>query len=280
MTHEISFLNTANEPATKIVWLTDLHLDAADIKQHKKFFDLITAQTPDIIFIGGDISNGANSVMHLKQLAELIKKPFYFILGNHDFYYGSIEKIRALAKEVIRDHETIYYLTHSGVIELTRSCALIGHDSWSDGRAGDFLTSEVKLNDYLYIDELKDIEPKARLQKLNELGDESAAYIKEMLIKAFEKYSRAIVLMHATPFQQTCLYDGRQCDDNWAPHFVCQAAGDALVEVMVANPSKSVLVLSGHTHSGADVQILPNLRVVSGQSDVGTPSIQGIIRVN
>jgi hypothetical protein len=44
------------------------------------------------------------------------------------------------------------YLSQSGIVELTSDTALVGHDSWADGRLGDLDHSEVILNDFLLID--------------------------------------------------------------------------------------------------------------------------------
>ena len=76
------------------------------------------------------------------------------MLGNHDFYRGSIPKTRQEVAEVAQESRHLEYLTASGVIELTPKTAIIGHDGWADGRLGDYENTEVILNDHLLIAEL------------------------------------------------------------------------------------------------------------------------------
>lgn len=280
MNDEIDFLSPKGGTIKRLVWATDLHLDAVDKVQYRMFFDLVSAYTPDIVLIGGDISNGEASLIHLNNLSKLIPKQFYFVLGNHDFYHGSIVKIRAQAKELTREIPALHYLTDNGIIALSETTALIGHDGWSDGRAGDFLNSTVMLNDYLLIDELKRLTQEERLQKLNQLGSEAANFLKQQLSAALKTYERVVLLTHVPPFVEACLYDGVPCDANWAPHFVGQATGTVLETLMKQHPDQQLLVLCGHSHTGQDIHILPNLRVVTGHSELGLPNIQGVIYVN
>ena len=280
MSHEIDFRGEDGERVKRLVWATDLHFDAADRAHFNLFFDLFRAHEPDLVLIGGDISNGVTSLNYLANLAKHINKPFYFVLGNHDFYYGSIGEIRKEARELTAESPSTYYLTDGGIIPLTQHTALIGHDGWSDARAGDFIHSDIMLNDYFLIDELKRLNHEERQLKLHELGDEAAIYLKSQLVKALETYDRIVLLTHVPPFEEACLYEGSPADSNWTPHFVGKAAGEAIEEVMKANADKQLLVLCGHSHSGQDVHILPNLRVVTGQAELGVPNVQGLIFIN
>jgi predicted MPP superfamily phosphohydrolase len=280
MPHEIDFRNENGGPIKRLVWSTDLHFDASDRTQYRLLFDLVNAHEPDAVLIGGDISNGASSLIHLTNLSKKIDKPFYFVLGNHDFYYGSITVIRNEAKKLSSEIPSLHYLTCNGIIPLSEQTALIGHDGWSDAKAGDYFNSDVMLNDYYFIEELKRLNQEERFQKLNELGEEAANYLKQNLVKALETYERVVLLTHVPPFEESCLYEGLPADGNWTPHFVGKATGDAIEGVMKENPNKQLLVLCGHSHWGQDIQILPNLRVVTGHADLGIPNVQGLIFVN
>lgn len=261
----------------KLLWTTDLHIDATEKTQLEQFYQFIEANDPAAILIGGDISNGYQSLIHLKNMAERLKRPLYFILGNHDFYYGSIQKMRGKVRQLTAEVPNLIYLTESGVIELSPTTALIGHDGWYDGKAGDFLKSDVILNDYFLIEELKNLSPQARLAKLNEMGAEAGRAMHKALSEAFQRYSKVILLTHVPPFLESCMHDGEMCDANWGPHFVSQTSGEALIEVAQQHLEKQLLVLCGHTHAAADVSILPNVRALTGESVLGAPSAQGII---
>jgi len=277
---EIDFRNENGGAIKRLIWSTDLHFDAADRSQYRLYFDLIKVNEPDYVLIGGDISNGATSLIHLTNLSKLIEKQFYFVLGNHDFYYGSISAIRNDAKKITQEVSRIQYLTDYGIIALSEKTALIGHDGWSDARAGDYFHSDIMLNDYFLIDELKRLNNEERFEKLNELGTEAAEYLRDQLTKALKLYDRVIILTHVPPFEESCLYEGLPADANWTPHFVCKASGDAIAEVMKNHPEKELLVLCGHSHWRQDVLILPNLRVVTGHSELGIPNVQGLILIN
>jgi len=280
MTHEVDFRNSDGVQFKRLVWSTDLHLDAADRSQYHVFRELVKAYEPDVVLIGGDISNGVGSLLHLTNLAKFIDKQFYFVLGNHDFYYGSIPQIRDEAKQLMKEIPQLHYLTDNGIVALSEQTALIGHDGWSDARCGDFFNSDVLLNDYFLIDELKRLNQDERSQKLQELGSEAAKFLKKQLLIALKTYKRVVLLTHVPPFEEACLYEGVPSGPSWTPHFVCQAAGEAMESVMKEHPEKQLLVLCGHSHCGQDVQILPNLRVLTGQSELGNPNVQGLIFVD
>lgn len=271
-------LSSSTQPQ-KLLWTTDLHVDAAEKSHLQRFFHSIIDEQPMGVLLGGDVSNGSQSLVHLKSLSQLIKKPIYFVLGNHDFYYGSIGHMRSKAEHLSQENRDLIYLTASGVIPLNATTALIGHDGWYDGKAGDFLNSDVLLNDYLLIDELKNLSSESRLAKLNELGLEAGRMMGKVLKEAFQKFDKVILLTHVPPFLESCVHEGVMCDANWGPHFVSQTTGEALIEVAQAYPKKQLLVLCGHTHAAADVAVLPNLRALTGASVLGAPSVQGIIYI-
>lgn len=279
MKHNISFSAPGAAWGKHLVWVTDMHLDAASHAYYERFLDLISAHHPDFLLIGGDISNGKGAFLHLEKLAHFFNIPLLFVLGNHDYYYSSIAKTRRLAGDLCNKYSNLHYLTSSEIIPLSENTAIIGHDGWSDGRAGDFLNSTVMLNDYLLIDELSGLSTEERLSVLNELGNEAASSIKQKLEKAFEKYDHVILLTHTPPFIEACYYGEHPSDANWSPHFVCLTLGEVLKESAAAHPDKQLLVLCGHTHTGIDVHIAPNLRVLTGESVLGAPTIQGIVYI-
>jgi Icc protein len=261
----------------KLLWMTDLHLDAAEKGNLQQFFQKIEEAAPSALLIGGDISNGYQSLIHLNEMVLRFKIPLYFVLGNHDYYHASIEKMRTKVSQLTKEIQDLIYLTDAGVIELNSTTALIGHDGWYDGRAGDFLNSDILLNDYFLIEELTNLSPTERLAKLNEMGAEAGRALSDTLHQALSRYSKVILLTHIPPFLESCVHDGQMCDANWGPHMVSLATGEALLAVMKQHPDKELLVLCGHTHSAADVTILPNLRVVTGSAVLKEPSIQGEI---
>jgi len=48
---------------------------------------------------------------------------------------------------------------------------------------------------------------------------------------------------------------------------------------MKKHPDKKLTVLCGHTHSPGAAQILPNLEVLTGSAEYGSPTIQQILEI-
>ena len=164
-------------------------------------------------------------------------------------------------------------------MSLSEHTALIGHDGWADGRFGDFSSSNVMLSDYRLIRELTDISPEARLAMLRSLGDEAAAHFRRVMPEALANHQQVVALTHVPPFDEATWYRGRIADPEWLPHFSSRAVGDAFLEVMDAHPDRELLVLCGHTHTGGAVQVRPNLRVVVGAAEYGSPVLQEVLEV-
>ena len=82
------------EPSTKaqkkIVMLSDLHLGYhIDRKEFARWVDIINAEHPDLILIGGDIIDISVRPLLLENVAEefhRLKAPVYACLGNHEYY--------------------------------------------------------------------------------------------------------------------------------------------------------------------------------------------------
>ncbi|MGB0383804.1 MAG: metallophosphoesterase family protein [Ardenticatenaceae bacterium] len=263
----------------KIAWFTDIHLEFLNSNQRTSFCKEMAETKPDVVLIGGDISTAPKFTTHLLMVEEQLECPIYFVLGNHDFYGGSITKMRQTAKKISDSSRQLHWLTNSGIVKLTENSALIGHGSWADGRLGNGPRSEVLLNDYFYIEEFLGLSEKARFAKLNQLGDEAAAYFKHFLPKACHRFKNLLLLTHVPPFRESCWHEGAISDNEFLPHFSCQAVGEVLLDVMQAYPQCHLTVLCGHTHSSGEAQILPNLYVKTGSAIYGSPYLQELIIV-
>ena len=268
----------------RLAWMTDLHLNFVTPEARLGFLETARDQA-DAFVICGDIAESYDIIDTLAEIQGVWQKPVYFVLGNHDFYRGSIRATRAEVAELAARSEFLTYLTTVGVVELTPQTALVGHDGWADARLGDFETSDVVLNDYLLIEELYKWKGKFNLDKpalrqaLNELGDAAARHFERLLQEAVARYPSVIAVTHVPPFKQAAWHEGRQSDDNYLPHFACKAVGDVMRQVMEANPQSRLLVLCGHTHGRGEVQIAENLRVLTGGAEYQYPEIQEIIPV-
>ncbi|MCP4692550.1 MAG: phosphoesterase [Desulfobacterales bacterium] len=263
----------------KIAWATDIHLNFLSLNQARAFIKGIAREAPDALLLAGDIGEADSVEAYLRMFEDELRLPVYFILGNHDFYRGSILDLRRRIQALVERSRRLHWLTNSDVVALSERSCLIGCDSWSDGRLGDYKGSGVMLNDYFYIKELRGLDKEARLEKLHELGDEAAAHLRRLLPRALARHRRVLVLIHAPPFKEACWHEGKPSEDDFLPHFSCKAAGDVLVEMMEAHPDRRMTVLCGHTHGGGVADILPNLRVLTGAAVYGRPHLQEMLDI-
>lgn len=263
----------------RVAWLTDIHLNFLRPAGAKSFCRRIVAHEPDVVLVGGDIGDANTLCIYLQILEDELRCPTYFVLGNHDFYHGSIAKGRTKVEKLADCSDNMHWLPAEGLVELTAEKGLIGIDSWADGRLGDYDHSHVMLNDYLLIEELSGIGHEARRVKLNELGDAAAANLEAVLPEALERFKHVILLTHVPPFSAACRHAGRIADDNWLPHFSCKAVGDVLMKLMRSHPLSRLTVLCGHTHDEACIQVLPNLLVKTGGADYGQPRLQELLMI-
>lgn len=263
----------------RAVWATDIHLNFLNSEERGYFFSSILDQNPDVVLITGDIAEAPTLEPLLLEMIQSIQRPLYFVLGNHDFYYSSIPQVRTSLQQFCHAHKNLFYLSGNGVVELTKTTALIGHDGWGDGRLGNYVQSPVRLSDNALIQELADLDYGKLIHKLRQLGEEAASAIHAPFREALDSYQHIILLTHVPPFREACWYQGRIGGDDWLPFFTCKAVGDVLLEVLTDRPKNQVTVLCGHTHNAGLAQILPNLRVLTGSAEYGAPQVQQLFEI-
>lgn len=263
----------------RLAWLTDIHFDFLDVPQIATFLLSVRESGADAVVISGDIAIARTLRESLRMFEHVFPGTTYFVLGNHDFYGASIPRVRAAVAALMGDYPRLRWLPAAGVVPLTATTALIGHDGWADGRLGDYARSQVELNDYHIIAEFVGLDKTARLRMLNALGDEAAAYLRGVLPTALAAYAHVYVATHVPPFEAACWHEGRPSGAVWVPHFACGAVGDVLLEMMQAHPHRTLTVLCGHTHGRGSIAILPNLHVWVGGATYGTPEIQRVFEI-
>jgi 3',5'-cyclic AMP phosphodiesterase CpdA len=268
----------------RLAWLTDIHLDFIDALTTERFLQSVAEQA-DAIAISGDIAESHGIYHYLRKMDEIVGKPIYFVLGNHDFYRGSISQVRRLIAEVATESKHLKYLTATAVEELTPRTAIVGHDGWPDGRLGDFDRSEVILNDHLLIAELAvcwngvDLDKRKLKPILMALADEAARHFEQVLEMATSQCPNVIAVTHVPPFREAAWYQGRPSNDDFLPHFASKVVGDVMVKVMKEHPQSNLLVLCGHTHGGGEIKVLDNLRVLTGEAEYGKLRINKVLEV-
>ena len=270
---------------SKILWITDPHLNFVHDYDLKEFYKKITDNTPSALFVTGDIAEAPCVFKYLAELEAAANCPVYFVLGNHDYYHGSIAKVRHKAGKVTEDDSNrLYWMPAKGVVELSKTSAAIGVDGWGDGRLGNPATSQVYLNDWECIKELMMKRPQSvgthlyeRIPALNKLGDEEAETLKPLLEEALSKYNKVFVLTHIPPWEEATWHQGAHSDSDWLPWFSCAAVGDVILELSHEYPDKEIVVLCGHTHGFGVSQISSNVIAHTGAAQYRFPEIARVL---
>lgn len=267
---------------TKLAWLTDIHLNFLSQEKRMDFYQEIIDAAIDVVLISGDIAEAPTVADMLQEMSETIKKPIYFVLGNHDFYGGKIKDAHQKIWDTSNDKTIIYLPTYAGR-QINTETAIVGVDSWADGRYGDYENSRVRLNDHVHIEDFKGLEfTRAQiLDKMQELADNDAVWlyikIRDVVIDCRPK--KIIILVHVPPFKEASTYNGKMSTDDYLPFFASKVTGDVLLKAAQEHPEIEFLVLCGHTHGKAEYKPLDNLTVKAGAAEYGKPTIQEIIEI-
>lgn len=268
----------------RLAWTTDIHLNFLSPQQIDTWLDTIcTIDKPDALLITGDIGEADSVCSYLTRMVRRLDIPIYFVLGNHDYYRGSVDGVRRAVQKLCSEHNKLHWLPGCDVVKLAEATALVGHGCWSDGGYGDFLNSSVMLNDYLLIADLAKcgMDTPKLLTTIQALGREGGDYLRPVLAKAAKQYKQVYVALHSPPFQETAWHEGKTPlnNDPHLPHFTCKAAGDVLLDCAKQYPDTQFIVLCGHTHGEGERLIKPNLRVLTGGAEYGSPQIKRVFEV-
>jgi len=265
---------------TKLAWATDIHLDHVDPQKAWDFIERVRASGAAGLLLGGDTSTAVDIAEMLVEMAESVAIPVYFVLGNHDYYRGSIASVRERVAAL--DHPRLCWLTAAGPQEPAPGVVLIGVGGWGDARLGDFAGSDVVLTDYVAISELENVfdrysftgvfgQDTALETELRRLGREAAEVLAPQLVAAAETSRQVLVLTHVPPFREACWHEGRISADTWLPGFSCGAVGEVLLAAANRHPECRFTVLCGHTHGGGLAQLTDNLVVHTQAAAYGSP---------
>lgn len=266
----------------KLVWLTDIHLNFLEIEDRMDFYQKIIDTSGDKILISGDIAEAPSVSNLLKEMTRIINKPIYFVLGNHDYYKGTVAAVRQEMIDLTKHETLVHWLPISDLQDLGNQTILLGEDCWADGRYGDYTNSHVVLRDCRMIHDLVQsnvLGKYALLSKMQEFADQDAQHLKNNLIHAINNHhpKKVIIVTHIPPFKEACLYEGKISNDDFLPFFSSKITGDILTQIAQKNKDVEFLVLCGHTHSAAYYQPYANLIIKAGAAEYRKPEIQEII---
>jgi len=267
----------------KIAWLTDIHLNFLDSKVRKNFYSSIDQTECEAILITGDIAEAPNICDILNEFSGHTNKKIYFVLGNHDYYSGSIVNVRESITALCSKNNKLTWLGRPEIIKLNSNAVLLGHDGWADARYGDFDHSTVTLNDSRSIAELFQaflLNKSSLKSEMQRLADADAKILEQTLIQTMNSnIKKVIIATHVPPFPESCLHNGKQSDENWLPYFASKATGDVISNFAQNNSEIDILVLCGHTHSDALFKPFKNLEIKAGSAQYYNPTLQEVINI-
>lgn len=270
---------TISEP-TKLLWLSDLHLDLSSDEFKSRFFGKLKALPYDCVVITGDISNGRQLASHLDELAEVCApRPVYFCLGNHDFYESTFAAVNHEVELACRRHGNLNFLGNGEILPIGRDTAIVGHGGWADGRAGWGKRTIIESRDHHSIGDFKNLSKDEVFDRMEMLGQESARYFRRVLPYALSCYSEVIIATHVPPFQSVTLqHHGKECGRTHLPHYSNSCAAGPVLAIVRKYPGRRATLLCGHTHHSAR-KTFDNLTVCVAGAQRGRPAIQGVLEV-
>lgn len=281
---------------TNLAWATDIHLDFIDSRDQKalvQFGESLVESNPSAILLTGDISVAKSLTFHLSALERIVERPVYFVLGNHDFYHGSVAEIRKNMKELTNMSQYLRYLPTTPYVSLSPKTALIGHDGWYDAGYGDVKKTNFVMRDWTAISEFV---MGGAMSAGALYGNESPNYGRVIVearklaheatlhvmngIKAAAKYHNVMIIAtHFPPFQEAHIHEGRIGDAGARPWYTSKMMGDMLRQAAISFPKVRFEVFAGHTHGQYSGQIADNLFCHVGGAEYHKPRLQSLIEV-
>lgn len=244
----------------KYLWFTDTHLDKVPPWNLVKMLLHILKENPKGIFLTGDISNGLLTPWHLRMIATFVKCPIYFVLGNHDYHFSSLEKTHEKVRALCKEFPNLIWMTEAGVVHLNEEVALIGTEGWYDACNGKPEYLQFTFDWMLTEDFRKLPNMEERIAAWRALADKSAHDLADKVEKAIEQgYKNIYVLTHFPPWKEATRDVGTVFEQFWMPYNVNVRLGRALEAIMVDHKKKHITVLAGHTHTDCWIHVSRNI---------------------
>ena len=120
-----------NQQPVKVVAVSDIHLGYGTEKAElKRYVDMINAEKPDLILIGGDLIDNSVVPLHTENMKEELAQlnaplGIYMVPGNHEYISGIRASMQFLK-------ETPICLLRDSVVTLPNGIQLIGRDDRSN----------------------------------------------------------------------------------------------------------------------------------------------------
>lgn len=276
----------------KLAWFTDIHLDHVNDARFAVQSLANSASKCDSVIITGDISLANTLIGHLILLDQVIEKPIYFVLGNHDYYFSNIRVVRKHVIDACRSMSYARYLAAIPYVRLSKDTALVGDDGWYDALNGNPRNDTMLMNDWVRIQDFapaikgglggKMLDKNIIIQISQAICVAAVKHIADGIKAAIrDKHESIIVATHVPPFKESYNSEKHRGLDisDVLPWYTSRTMGDMLLSAAKTYPHVKFTILSGHAHSHYDQDLLNNLNVRVGKSSYGSPQIAGYVDI-
>jgi 3',5'-cyclic AMP phosphodiesterase CpdA len=258
-------------------WLSDIHLQMLSTRARQAFYARLNDNRVEAWLVSGDIADASSLTVLLREFQAGVDAPIWFVLGNHDYYRGTIDGVANVVREFVSENDGFIWLTDCGPIEVGPSTAVVGDDGWGDARLGNANNTKVELNDFHLIDDLVGLGRPELIQKLQDMGDMAARRLYPKLQAAASSCRQVVVVTHVPPFRGAAWHEGAISSDDWLPWFTCRAVGDVIQRCAEDKPRTEFLVLCGHTHGSGVHRRYDNVVVHTAAATYGQPDMAGVL---
>lgn len=259
-------------------------------KNFAKSLNDAVSQGARCIILTGDISETPYLIDDLYWLSQNFARNIYFVLGNHDYYYGSFtlgnqcaEIAEQLGKKDVNGNwkpNNLFYLQNKDPINLetgdrwSGATLLIGVNGWYDLRNCDNILNHVllysQMTDFDVISSLKEMvdnrssneELIASIQSLADAETELLASKLDLCLR--HNPEKIIIATHVPP-----LVFGK---DSFTGFYSNKNLMECLLDYSVGNPEIEISVLCGHNHNGESKK-LDNLTIYCKKSRYENPDL-------
>jgi predicted phosphohydrolase len=233
------------------IWAADLHLDTVMVPI-KSFATQWGENDAEGLLLTGDIATSKCLKEKLEELHHYLKKPIYYVLGNHDFWYSSFKEM----DEHNLGLKDVNYI-HNKVLKLG-NFNLVGNNGWYDAGFGN-LDNDALMKDFFLI---KDFKCKDYLP----IVKERAEYLVNQLEDQIKDLDNILVLTHVPMIESFAIATDIP---EW---YGCKM----LTDMFDKYKDKKGVVLSGHTHFASKV-LFNQLECYSGEARRGCPVLCGLV---
>lgn len=253
----------------RVGYAADIHLNFLDFDQRPVFYKKVRELSLDGLLLVGDTSIGSMLVDDLNELAENLKIPVWFVLGNHCWWMAKTATLRMRLQAAACASPWLHWLDTEELISLADGVSLVGIDNWAEEPWNQMSR---KPKDWIYISDFVGLSTEDRLTLSRKLGIEAADRLRNALSKAAETSELVIAACHVPPiFGYTC-----DAFPYIAPWLGSSACGEVITSVAAENPDVHFVVLAGHLHSPLQWRPRENVKVRIAAAEYYDPRVEDV----